>query len=84
MIDSDSQGEPNRDLTALIRAIPDHPKAGILFRDISTLMLDGPAFRTTIDRLANLVRPHDLGSKPTMFARVTRGETSPCPFGVVA
>ena len=29
------------DLHALIRTIPDHPKPGIQFRDISTLMLDG-------------------------------------------
>ena len=42
----------NDDLKALIRTIPDYPKPGILFRDISTLLLDGVAFRTTIDRIA--------------------------------
>lgn len=47
--------QKNADLAALIRAIPDHPKPGILFRDISTLLLDGAAFRTTIDRMADQV-----------------------------
>lgn len=47
----------NADLAALIRTIPDHPKPGILFRDVSTLLLDGQGFRKTIDRLAALVAP---------------------------
>lgn len=47
----------NADLAALIRNIPDYPKAGILFRDVSTLLLDGPGFVATIDRLADLVAP---------------------------
>ena len=52
----------NDDLKALIRTIPDYPKPGILFRDISTLLLDGVAFRTTIDRIADRVsgRPIQL------------------------
>ena len=45
----------NADLAALIRTIPDYPKPGIMFRDVSTLLLDGPGFRSTIDRLAALV-----------------------------
>ena len=47
----------NADLAALIRNIPDHPKPGIMFRDVSTLLLDGPGFRATIDRLAAMVAP---------------------------
>jgi adenine phosphoribosyltransferase len=47
----------NADLAALIRNIPDYPKQGILFRDVSTLLLDGPGFRATIDRLAAMVAP---------------------------
>lgn len=34
-----------------IRTIPDHPKPGILFRDVTTLMADARAFRATIDAL---------------------------------
>lgn len=47
----------NYDLAALIRTIPDHPKPGIMFRDVSTLLLDGQGFRKTIDRMAALVAP---------------------------
>jgi adenine phosphoribosyltransferase len=47
----------NADLAALIRTIPDYPKPGILFRDVSTLLLDGAGFRSTIDRLAAMVAP---------------------------
>ncbi|MGC1469241.1 MAG: adenine phosphoribosyltransferase [Sphingorhabdus sp.] len=47
----------NADLSALIRTIPDYPKPGILFRDVSTLLLDGHGFRQTIDRMAALVAP---------------------------
>lgn len=47
----------NADLAALIRTIPDYPKPGILFRDVSTLLLDGPGFRATIDRLTAMVAP---------------------------
>lgn len=42
----------NADLAALVRTIPDYPKPGILFRDVSTLLLDGKGFRAAIDRLA--------------------------------
>jgi len=40
------------DLRALVRTIPGYPKPGILFRDITTLLLDRNGFRETIDRIA--------------------------------
>jgi len=40
------------DLRRLVRTIPDYPKPGILFRDITTLLLDREGFRSTIDALA--------------------------------
>ena len=42
----------NEDLKALVRTIPDFPKPGIQFRDITTLLLDGAGFAAAIDRLA--------------------------------
>ncbi len=39
------------DLKALIRSIPDYPKKGILFRDITTLLLDPQGLRAAVDRL---------------------------------
>jgi adenine phosphoribosyltransferase len=40
------------DIKALIRDIPDFPKPGILFRDITTLLKDAKGFKYTIDALA--------------------------------
>jgi adenine phosphoribosyltransferase len=39
------------DLAASIRTIPDYPKPGILFRDITTLLGDARAFRRAVDEL---------------------------------
>ncbi len=47
----------NDDLRALIRTIPDYPKPGVQFRDITTLLLDGPGFAACIDRMAAAVGP---------------------------
>ena len=38
-------------LTEVIRTIPDYPKPGILFRDITTLLGDARAFRQAVDQL---------------------------------
>ena len=40
------------DLKQHIRHVPDFPKAGILFYDITTLLRDPVGFKTTIDRLS--------------------------------
>src|ERR671912_1348719 len=40
------------DLKATVRTIPDYPKPGILFRDITTLLGDARAFRQAVDELA--------------------------------
>jgi len=39
------------DLTSLIRTIPDYPKPGIMFRDITTLLGDARGFRRAVDEL---------------------------------
>ena len=44
------------DLRSYIRDIPDFPKPGILFRDITPLLADGRALRWTIDQLAERYR----------------------------
>ncbi|HXW50633.1 MAG TPA: adenine phosphoribosyltransferase [Candidatus Acidoferrales bacterium] len=41
------------ELEALIRAIPDFPKPGILFRDITPLLKDPRGFATAVDLLAD-------------------------------
>ncbi len=41
-------------LSSLIRDIPDFPKPGIIFKDITPLLGDGPAWVATIEQLAAL------------------------------
>jgi adenine phosphoribosyltransferase len=45
------------DIKAHIRGIPDFPKPGILFHDISTLLADADAWQVTTGRLAKVVAP---------------------------
>ena len=42
---------PSDSLKSAIRTIPDYPKPGILFRDITTLLGDARAFRRAVDEL---------------------------------
>ena len=41
----------DHDLKATVRTIPDYPKKGILFRDITTLLGNARAFRRAVDEL---------------------------------
>jgi adenine phosphoribosyltransferase len=41
----------DHDLKATVRNIPDYPKKGILFHDITTLLADARAFRRAVDEL---------------------------------
>ena len=42
------------DLKKYIRSIPDYPKKGILFRDITTLIKDSNAFNYSIDQIIDI------------------------------
>jgi adenine phosphoribosyltransferase len=44
-------GMPSMNLADTIRAIPDYPRPGIIFRDITTLLGDARAFRRAVDEL---------------------------------
>ena len=43
------------DLKKYIRSIPDYPKKGILFRDITTLIKDKDAFKECIDQMSKIL-----------------------------
>jgi len=45
------------ELKKLIREVPDFPKQGILFYDITTLLKDKAGFRKVIDHLTERIRP---------------------------
>jgi len=44
------------DVRRLIRTVPDFPKPGVQFRDITTLLKDARGFRAVIDRMAGAYR----------------------------
>jgi adenine phosphoribosyltransferase len=48
------------DLREFIRDIPDFPRPGILFRDITPLLLDPRALGAAIDGLSDLARPLEV------------------------
>ncbi|MCZ6820390.1 MAG: adenine phosphoribosyltransferase, partial [Calditrichaeota bacterium] len=48
------------DLKSSIRNVPDFPKPGIGFKDITTLLIDGPAFREAVDLLAERFQNQEI------------------------
>ena len=48
------------DLKKFIRSIPDYPKKGILFRDITTLIKDEKAFEETINQIVERSKKFDF------------------------
>ncbi|MGK7932113.1 MAG: adenine phosphoribosyltransferase [Microcystaceae cyanobacterium] len=60
------------DLKTLIRDIPDFPKPGIMFRDITTLLSDAEGLRYTIDSMVK--KCQDMGLVPDyVVAMESRG-----------
>jgi len=67
------------DLRDHIRGIPDFPKPGILFYDISTLLRHGPAWRAAMARLAAIIRPY----QPDLLAGIeSRGFLVAAPLAL--
>ncbi|MGH6619086.1 MAG: adenine phosphoribosyltransferase [Alphaproteobacteria bacterium] len=67
------------DLKKHIRSIPDFPKPGILFYDISTLLAHPAAWRECVDRLAATVAPH----KPDLLVGIeSRGFLTAAPLAL--
>ena len=55
------------DLKSVIRTIPDYPKPGIMFRDITTLLTDARGFRRAVDELV----------QPLAGQKIDRGRAVP-------
>lgn len=67
------------DLKAHIREVPDFPKPGILFYDISTLLAHPEAWKTTVARLAEIIKPF----KPDLLAGIeSRGFLTAAPLAL--
>ncbi|BBI32569.1 adenine phosphoribosyltransferase [Cohnella abietis] len=48
------------DFKDYIRVIPDYPQPGIRFKDITTLLKDGPAYKAAIDAMKELVKDKEI------------------------
>jgi len=48
------------DLKSKIRDIPNFPKEGIIFKDITTLLKDPPAFRKAVDKIASFYQDEGI------------------------
>jgi adenine phosphoribosyltransferase len=67
------------DLKKHIRSIPDFPKPGILFYDISTLLAHAKAWHETIEQMAARLRPY----KPDVLAGIeSRGFLLAAPLAL--
>lgn len=67
------------DLKEHIRPVPDFPKPGILFYDISTLLAHPAAWRETVSQLAAIIKPF----KPDLLAGIeSRGFLTAAPLAL--
>ena len=64
------------DLKAHIRQVPDFPKPGILFYDISTLLNHADAWRATVDRMAEAASAF----RPDLLHVEVRDDGTPLPL----
>jgi adenine phosphoribosyltransferase len=66
-------------LKAFIRDVPDFPQAGVLFRDITPLLLDAAAFGAAIDEMCSRLRGSDIDA---IVAIESRGFLLGAPIAV--
>tara|TARA_B100000073_G_scaffold210231_1_gene174532 strand:+ start:386 stop:913 length:528 start_codon:yes stop_codon:yes gene_type:complete len=52
-----------------IRSIPDYPKKGILFRDITTLIKNEKAFSETINQIVKILKNHNFDKVAAIESR---------------
>lgn len=57
------------DLKGLIRTIPDYPKPGIMFRDVTTLLGDAQGFKAAVAQLAEPYRTQPVDAVAGIEAR---------------
>jgi adenine phosphoribosyltransferase len=57
------------DLKKLIRSIPDYPKPGIMFRDVTTLLGDAQGFKAAIARMVEPYRVEPIDAVAGIEAR---------------
>lgn len=63
-----TQEEAVQHLKKVTRSIPDYPKPGIVFRDLTTIFQDGPSFSIALDLLMDSL--NDENSAPISFSKL--------------
>lgn len=58
------------DLALLVRAVPNYPKPGIMFRDVTTLFADAAGFKRAVEMMCE---PHDFAGIDAVAAIDARG-----------
>ncbi|MHB1522522.1 MAG: adenine phosphoribosyltransferase [Candidatus Dormibacteria bacterium] len=66
---SPERANPPVELRRFIRDIPDYPREGVLFRDITPLLGSAAAFRSACDQLAERFASADLDAVATIESR---------------
>src|SRR5258705_59381 len=66
---SDFDPQLTREVAARIRDVPDFPKPGIIFKDLTPVLAHGPTFQKVIAALADRYRDQRLGSIVAIEAR---------------
>ena len=64
-----TEGADVNDLKALIRTIPDYPKPGIMFRDVTTLLANAEGLRQAIEAMAAPYRDKQIAAVAGIEAR---------------
>ena len=67
------------DLRSSIRSIPDFPKAGVVFRDITPMLLDPSAFKEALRRMAE---PYAEGDVDVVVGAESRGFIFAAPLAL--
>lgn len=67
------------DLARLVHDVPDHPQPGIVFKDLTPLLADGPGLRAVVDRI---VAHHPPGTVDVVAGIEARGFLLAAPVAV--
>jgi adenine phosphoribosyltransferase len=68
-IQGDTSSQKTEDFSQYCRDIPDFPKQGIIFRDITNLLKNGPVFKRAIDAIASSYQTTKINSVICIEAR---------------
>ena len=69
------------DLRYYVRSVPDFPEPGVLFRDITPLLLDPKAFHAAIEAMAEPFRERGVGAEVEHLERTSRLRLAPRRYG---